>query len=99
MQRPCFTLLIAVFLAAIFTRSVAAQLPQYCFPDIASAKQQVEKYGERLRFTVVMKIGALAHIYASQTTMTILVEQPSGVVCTGPALLGDILKNVEAPCA
>jgi len=98
MRAQCFTLFIAVFLAASLTRSVAAQLPQYCFPDIASAKQQVEKYGERLRFTVVMKIGALAHIYASKRTMTILVEQPNGTVCTGPALIGDVLRFEQDTC-
>ena len=63
------------------------------------AVAEVSKHGEVFRYSVVMKIGALIHVYASKTTMTILVEQPSGVVCTGPALLGDILKNVEAPCA
>jgi len=70
-----------------------------CFPNHEVAETELARHGERLRFTVVMRVGALAHIYASQTTMTILVEQPNGMVCTGPALLGDILKNVQAPCA
>tara|TARA_R100000664_G_C2722021_1_gene115190 strand:- start:199 stop:441 length:243 start_codon:yes stop_codon:yes gene_type:complete len=79
-------------------RSPAAA-QSFCFPNMTVAVAEVSKHGEQLRFTVVMKIGALAHIYASQTTMTILVEQPNGMVCTGPALLGDILKNVQELCA
>ena len=87
----------AAFLAAFFIRPANAQT--VCFPNHEVAEAELSRHGERLRFTVVMRVGALAHIYVSERTMTILVEQPNGMVCTGPALLGDILKNVEAPCA
>ena len=97
MRRLCFTFIFAVILTAFFMRPASAQAA--CFANYEIAKTELARHGERLRFTVVMKIGALAHIFASKTTMTILVEQPNGMVCTGPALLGDILKNVQDPCA
>ena len=87
----------AAFMAAFFMRPASAQM--YCFPSMEVAERELARHGERLRFTVVMKIGALAHIYVGERTMTILVEQPTGQVCTGPALLGDILKNVQDHCA
>lgn len=97
MRRLCFTFICAAFMAAFFMSPASAQTA--CFANHEVAKTELARHGERLRFTVVMKIGALAHIYAGKRTMTILVEQPNGMVCTGPALLGDILTNVEAPCA
>ena len=96
-MRICFTFICAAFMAAFFMRPASAQTA--CFPNHEVAKTELARHGERLRFTVVMKVGALAHIYVSQTTMTILVEQPNGMVCTGPALFGDILENVQDPCA
>ncbi len=87
----------AVILTAFFVRPAHAQAA--CFPNHEIAKTELAKVNEQLRFTVVMKMGALVHIYAGKTTMTMLIEQPNGMVCTGPALLGDILKNVQDPCA
>ena len=97
MRWAWLTFICAAILAAFFMRPAIAQM--YCFPSIEVADREIRKHGEKLRFTVVMKIGALAHIYVGERTMTILVEQPTGQVCTGPALLGDILKNVQDPCA
>ena len=76
-----------------------ASAEMYCFPSNEVAKGELAKHGEIFRYTVVMKVGALAHVYAGKKTMTILVEQPSGMVCTGPALIGDIVKNAEDTCA
>lgn len=76
-----------------------ASAEMYCFPSLEVAKGELAKHGETFRFSVVMKVGALAHVYAGKQTMTILVEQPNGLVCTGPALIGDIVKNAEATCA
>ena len=78
-------------------RSASAEM--YCFPSLEVAKGELAKHGETFRFSVVMKVGALTHVYAGKQTMTILVEQPDGRVCTGPALIGDIVKNAEATCA
>lgn len=98
MKRLCFTFFIAVCLTAFFMRSPVAQ-EQYCFPNVAAAAKQIAKHGETLRYTVVMKIGAMAHIYMGADSMTILVEHPSGMACTGPALLGDIINTVNETCA
>jgi hypothetical protein len=46
-----------------------------------------------------MSIGALAHVYASEKSMTILIQQPNGMVCTGPALIGEIIRHEREPCA
>tara|TARA_R100000995_G_scaffold83182_1_gene58499 strand:+ start:784 stop:1089 length:306 start_codon:yes stop_codon:yes gene_type:complete len=90
----------AVIVAAFCVRSpVAKAQEQYCFPSLKAAAKEISKHGETLRYTVVMKIGALAHIYMGADSMTILVENPSGVVCTGPALLGDIINTVKETCA
>lgn len=97
MQRLCFTLVIAAFLAAFFMRPASAEM--YCFPSMDVAQREIAKHGETFRFSVVMKVGALAHVYVGKQTMTILVEQPNGMVCTGPALIGDIVKNAEDTCA
>ena len=97
MQRLCFTLVIAAFLAAFFMRQASAEM--YCFPSMDVAQREIAKHGETFRFSVVMKVGALAHVYVGKQTMTILVEQPNGMVCTGPALIGDIVKNAEDTCA
>ena len=87
----------AACLAAFFVRPASAEM--YCFPSMEIAQREIAKHGETFRFSVVMKVGALAHVYAGKQTMTILVEQPNGLVCTGPALIGDIVKNAEATCA
>ncbi len=97
MRRLCFTLLIAAFSAAFFIRPASAEM--YCFPSMEVAQREIAKHGETFRFSVVMKVGALAHVYAGKQTMTILVEQPNGMVCTGPALIGDIVKNAKEQCA
>jgi len=97
MQRPCFTLLIAAFLAAFFVRPANAQ--SFCFPNMKVAVAEASKHGEVFRYSVVMKIGALVHVYASRTTMTILIEQPDGRACTGDALIGDILNHAQDTCA
>tara|TARA_R100001443_G_scaffold115728_1_gene134175 strand:+ start:281 stop:574 length:294 start_codon:yes stop_codon:yes gene_type:complete len=96
MRRLCFTLLIAAFMAAFFMRPAQAQ--NWCFPDMKSAVTEVSKHGEIFRYSVVMKIGALLHFYASENTMTILIENPNGTVCTGPALIGDVLRFEQDTC-
>jgi hypothetical protein len=97
MRWAWLTFCTAAFLAAFFMRPASAEM--YCFPSLEVAKGELAKHGETFRFSVVMKVGALAHVYAGKQTMTILVEQPNGMVCTGPALIGDIVKNAEDTCA
>ena len=97
MRWAWLTFCTAAFLAAFFMRPASAEM--YCFPSMDVAKGELAKHGEIFAFSVVMKVGALAHVYAGKQTMTILVEQPDGRVCTGPALIGDIVKNAEATCA
>jgi hypothetical protein len=97
MRWAWLTFCTAAFLAAFFMRPASAEM--YCFPSLEVAKGELAKHGETFRFSVVMKVGALAHVYAGKQTMTILVEQPDGRVCTGPALIGDIVKNAEDTCA
>ena len=87
----------AVILTAFFIRTPAAA-QSFCFPNMQTAVAEAQKHGEIFRYSVVMKIGALVHIFASEKTMTILIEQPDGRVCTGDALIGDIVKNVRDTC-
>lgn len=96
MRRLCFTFIFAVILTAFFMFSAAGQEQQsYCFPDLQTAVAQLKKHGEKFKLTAVMKIGALVHIYSNESTMTILIENPTGMVCTGPALLGDVLNYAK----
>ena len=98
MRWAWLTFITAVCLTAFFMpRPAAAQ--NFCFPNMQTAVAEAQKHGEVLKFSVVMKIGALLHIFASENTMTILIENPNGQICTGPALIGDIVKNVRDTCA
>jgi hypothetical protein len=95
---PVFKVLAAAaFFAAFFMQSAHANM--FCFPSMEVAKSEAAKHGETLRFSVVMSIGALAHVYASEKSMTILIQQPNGMVCTGPALIGEIIRHEREPCA
>ena len=98
MRWAWLTFITAVCLTAFFMRSPAAA-QSFCFPNMKVAVAEAEKHGEFFRYSVVMKIGALVHVFASRTTMTILIEQPNGMVCTGDALIGDILNHAQDTCA
>jgi pectin methylesterase-like acyl-CoA thioesterase len=92
------TFFCAVILTAFFMRSPAAA-QGFCFPNMQTAVAEAQKHGEVLRFSVVMKIGALLHIFAGEKTMTIFVEQPNGMLCTSDALVGDIVNQINETCA
>ena len=98
MKWVCFTFCVAAILAAFFVRPASAEM--VCFPNKKIAEREVVKpHGEKFIFSAAMAIGSLAHFYAGAQTITILIEQPNGMVCTGPALIGDIVKNAENTCA
>ncbi len=89
---------ISVVLVGFFLRSPAAA-QSFCFPNMQTAEVEAAKHGEVLTFSVVMKIGALMHIFASEKTMTIWIEQPDGRACTSDALIGDVVRFERDTCA
>ena len=80
-------------------RTPQARAQPVCFPSLDIATALAETAGESFLFSATSRAGALLYFFGSKKTFTVFVQNPDGTVCTGDALLGEVLDYDEQTCA